>query len=77
MNIDTGQFTLADYFKVKERLIDDNAPGPDYIAPEILKYCKLNKIILEFSNKILIQQIIPKQWLSCNIIPFTKAGNLE
>ena len=75
LNIETGQFTLAEYIKVKERLID--APGPDGMAPEILKYCNLNKIILEFSNEMLIQHVIPKQWLTCNIPPSPKSGNLE
>ena len=45
MKIETGQFTLAEYIKVKERLIDGKAPWPDGIAPEILKYYNLNKII--------------------------------
>ena len=52
MNIENGQFTLAEYIKVKERVIYGKASGPGGIAPEILKYCNLNKIILEISEKI-------------------------
>ena len=74
MNIEIGQFTLAEYIEVIERLIYGKAPVPDGITPAILKYCNLNKIILEFSNKMIIQQVIPKQWLTCNITPLPKSG---
>ena len=69
-NIKTGPFTPAEYSNVKERLTDGKAAGPDGITPEILKYCKFDDIILEFSNKMLIHHEIPNQWLNCNIVPF-------
>lgn len=46
------------------------------MAPEILKYFN-PEFILEFSNNMIIQQVIPNQWLICNITPFQKSGNIE
>ena len=74
--METGQFTLAEYIKVKERVIDGKAPGPYVIAPEILKYCNLNHIFV-FSNKMLMQLVISKQWLTCKMTPCLKSGNLN
>lgn len=46
------------------------------MAPEILKYFN-PEFILEFSNNMIIQQVIPNQWLIFNITPFQKSGNIE
>ena len=81
--IQTGPFTNKEYRKVKENIIDGKAavgaqaPGPDGIAPEILKYGNFDDIMLEFSNKIFTRHEIPSQWLKCNIVPFPKYDNLE
>ena len=55
LDIDTKVFfTKEEYLGVKNNLIDDKYVGPNGIAPEAIKYCNLDDIILEHANRVLI-----------------------
>ena len=47
-------FTKDEYLAVKNKLIDEKSVGPDCIAPEAIKYCNFDEIILEHANRVLI-----------------------
>lgn len=42
------------------------------MASEVLKYCNFDEITIKFSNNLLLNNEIPKQWLTWNIIQFPK-----
>ena len=41
-------------------------PGGDEIPPEVLKYCDLDAIILDYANKLLLNHEKPQQWSDIN-----------
>ena len=57
-------------------MINGKSVGPDGIAPETIKYCNFDDIIIEHANRVLIDGKKPTQWYSCNIMPIPKADNL-
>ena len=50
--------------------------GSDEIPPEVLKFCDLDEIILNFANKLLIGNEKPQQWSDVDIKPLPKSGDL-
>ena len=62
LGINTGEFTMEEYQQVKRKLKTGKLPGSDEIPPEVLKFCDLHEIILNFANKLLINNEKPKQW---------------
>ena len=70
----TGEFTIDEYQKAKDRVSLNKAPGPDNIPPEVIKKCDLNDILLNFSNILLLNHDKPAQWSTRNIIPVPKKG---
>ena len=69
LNIKTGEFTMDEYQEVKKRLKTGKLPGGDEIPPEVLKYCDLDAIILDYANKLLINHEKPQQWSDINLMP--------
>ena len=75
LEIDEGPFTIGELEKAKKRLKAGKAAGPDGISSEVIKYCNLDDIILEFANKLADGEI-PKQMSEIDIIPLPKSGDL-
>ena len=48
INIKEGAFTMDEFKKVKFKITENKAAGPDRIAPEVLKRCDIDNILLEF-----------------------------
>ena len=61
LNIGTGPFTLDEYRKAKSSIKEGKAWGDDNIAPEVLKQCDLNQIVLDFCNNALLKGEKPDQ----------------
>ena len=76
LGINTGEFTMEEYQQVKRKLKTGKLPGSDEIPPEVLKFCDLDEIILNFANKLLISNEKPQQWSDVDIKPLPKAGDL-
>lgn len=77
LNINTEPFTMAEYKIAKAVIKEGKACGDDGIAPEVLKRCNLDEIVLEFCNDALIDGKKPDQWSVSNIIPIPKKGDLS
>ena len=77
LNIGTGPFTLDEYRKAKSSIKEGKAWGDDNIAPEVLKQCDLDQIVLDFCNNALLKGKKPDQWSTANIIPIPKKGDLS
>ena len=73
----TGPFTLDEYRKAKSSIKEGKAWGDDNIAPEVLKQCDLDQIVLDFCNNALLKGKKPDQWSTANIIPIPKKGDLS
>ena len=76
LNIDTGPFTEEEYHLVKKKLMAGKSPGPDGIPPEVLKFCNIDDIILNFANRVLMKGEKPQQWSIIDIVPLPKSGDL-
>ena len=77
LNIKEGPFDNEKYREAKGSLVEGKSCGEDGIAPEVLKRCDLDDIILEFCNQVLLEGKKPEQWSLLNIIPIPKSGNLS
>ena len=77
LDIKTGPFTMKEYQEVKRKLKTGKLPGSDGIPPEVLKYCNLDKIILDFANELMINNEKPQQWSDVDINPLPKSGDLS
>ena len=75
-DIYSGPFTGEEFKKAKDRIKEDKAYGSDAIAPEILKRCDLDEIVLGFCNDALDGKGIPEQWTLSNLVPVPKKGDL-
>ena len=51
-------------------------PGSDETPPEVIKFCDLDEMILNFANKLLIGNEKPRQWSDVDIKTLPKSGNL-
>ena len=76
IGVKTGPFTMDEYQEVKKRLKSGKASGADGIPPEVLKYCNLDDIILQYANNLLFNNEKPNQWSDINILPLPKSGDL-
>lgn len=76
LNIESGEFTMNEYQEVKKKLQTGKLPGGDEIPPEVLKYCDLDAIILDYANKLLLNHEKPQQWSDINLLPLPKQGDL-
>ena len=43
----------------------------------MIKRCNFDDIILELSNKILNENMIPEKWTEINLLPLPKSGVLS
>ena len=77
LNIKTGEFTMDEYQQVKIKITTGKAAGDDGITAEVLKYCNLDEIVLNYANKLLLDGEKPKQWSKINVIPLPKSGDLS
>ena len=77
LNIKEGPFDYEEYREAKESLVEGKRCGEDGIAPEVLKRCDLDDIILEFCNQGVLEGKKPEQWSLLNIIPIPKSGDLS
>ena len=57
---------MEEYKKAKGRISLSKASGPDNIPPEVDKKCDIDKIILDFANRLLINSDKPAQWSISN-----------
>ena len=51
--------------------------GPDNVPPEVIKRYDLDDIIIDFANRLLNEDVKPKQWSEINILPIPKTGDLS
>ena len=77
LDFKTGEFTIDEYKKAKDRISLNKASGPDDTPPEVIKKCNLDDILLNFANRLLLNHDIPAQWSTSNIIPVPKKGALS
>ena len=77
LDIETGPFTLEEYRTAKTSIKEGKACGDDNIAPEVLKRCDLDHIVLDFCNNALQYGQKPEQWSISNIVPIPKKGDLS
>ena len=77
MNIDDGDFVIGEIQRAKLKICEGKASGPDGIPPEVIKRCNFDYIILELSNKLLNENMIPEQWTEINLLPIPKSGDLS
>ena len=77
LDIYTGPFTIQEFQTVKKALVEGKTAGPDGIAPEVLKRCDLDDIILGFANDLIGNGNKPDQWSTVDIIPLPKKGSLN
>ncbi|KAJ4949221.1 hypothetical protein JOQ06_020739 [Pogonophryne albipinna] len=75
--IDDGPFTASELARAKSTVREGKSAGPDGIPPEVLKYCDLDDLILDFCNLALLHNMQPDIWSLSNIIPVPKAGDLS
>ncbi|XP_078661569.1 uncharacterized protein LOC144905694 [Branchiostoma floridae x Branchiostoma belcheri] len=78
LDIKVGPFEQGEYEKAKKSLVEGKASGEDGIPPEVLKRCGgLDRIILDFCNRVLTRGEKPEQWSLLNIVPIPKSGDLR
>ena len=77
LNIKTGPFTSEEYTKAKKSIREGKGCGENKIRPEILKWCKIDDLILNFCNTALIKRESQEQWSISNFVPIPKAGDLS
>ena len=66
---------MEEYRTAKKGLKNGKASGPDGIAGEVLKYCEIDNIILQFINRLFLSEK-PDQWSESNLKPLPKSGDL-
>ena len=74
---DENNFTINELKKAKKCLKDGKQSSPDDIPPEVLKYCDLDDILLDFANGLLNNGEKPDQWSEIDLIPVPKSGDLS
>ena len=77
LEIDDNEFTMEEVEIAKRKLQEGKQCGSDRIAPEVLKRCNLDDIILKYANKLLIEKVKPKQWSEIDMVPLPKSGDLS
>ena len=51
--------------------------GEDGILNELLKYCNIDDIVLEYANSLLLDGHKPQHWSDINTLPLTKDGHFS
>ena len=77
INIPDGEFTLDELKEAKKQLRSGKAPGEDGIMPELLKNVDIDDILLKISNDFYIDQQMPEQLGTLNLLPLPKSGDLS
>ena len=77
LQIETGPFTKKEYLAVKKYLKLRKVSGEDGIPNELLKYCNIDDIVLEYANSFLLDDHKPQQWADINILPLPKDGDFS
>ena len=77
LSIPITPFTKEEYEAVKKKLVDGKSTDPSGIVPEILKYCDLDDIILQYANSVLLHTKKPDQWCTNHLKPLPKSGDLS
>ena len=77
LHIKDSNFTIEELESVKKHLKDGKQTGPDNIPTEVLKRCDLDDIIIEYANRLLNEDMKPKQWSEIDILPLPKTGDLS
>ena len=77
LDITTTPFTKEEYQAVKKKLVDGKSTDPNGIVPEILKYCDIDDIILQYANSVLLHSQKPDQWSTNHLKPLPKSGDLS
>ena len=62
---------MKKYFKLGK------VSGENGIPNELLKYCNIDDIVLEYANSLLLDGHKPQQWSDINILPLPKDGDLS
>ena len=75
--IPDGPFTLKEYQKVKSNIKTGKSCGEDGVTTELLKYVPLDNIVLALINKAYEVGELPEEWVTLNIIPVPKSGDLS
>ena len=79
LQIETGPFTNKEYLAVKKYLKLGKVSGEDGIPNELLKYCNIDDIVLEYVNSLLLDGHKPQQWSDILSLPkdgdFSNASN--
>ena len=76
LNIPTGNFVMAELLKVVNPLSKKKKMGPDNVPPIIWKDPKFHQLLLDTCNQVLNSSVAPPLWLTSDIIPLPKKGNL-
>lgn len=69
--------TKEEVERATSSLKEGKQSGTDDIPPEVLNRCDLVIIILEFTNKLLNDNVKPKQWFEIYLLQLPKAGDLS
>ena len=77
LQIETGSFTKKEYLAVKKCLKLEKFFGEDGTPNELLKYCNIDDLVLEYANSLLLDGHKPQQWSDINILPLPKDGDLS
>ena len=76
LNISTENFVMAELLKVVNPLSKKKKMGPDNVPPIIWKDPKFHQLLLDTCNQVLNSSVAPPLWLTSDIIPLPKKGNL-
>ena len=68
---------MYEYNLAKEVVKEGKSCGVDDIRPEVLQICNIDKMILYFCNKALLDKMKPIQWSILNIILIPKKGDIS
>ena len=68
---------MDEYKSAKKNIKTGKAARPDRIPREVLKYCDLDEIFLQFANKLRINLYKPDRWSESNLVHIPKGGDLS
>ena len=70
-------FTPGELNKIRCKMKDKKAVGPDMIPNEILKHDSISRLLLGFVNKCFIDNVIPSIWKTSIIAPIPKSSSKD
>ena len=71
-------YSSDEYSEAKKSLIYEKVLGSDGFAPEFLKYCDFDNMLLGYVNKLwLARKHHPDQWSKSDMEPLLKPGDLS